>query len=37
MKIGHWVGLALVVLVSYYVGTKYPNLFNQVKGAVTGA
>lgn len=37
MKVGHWFGLLVVILVSYYVGTKYPNIFGQLKSTVTGA
>lgn len=37
MKTPHWIGAVLLVLVSYYIGTKYPNLLTSLKSTVTGS
>lgn len=32
MKIGHYAAAAVLLVVGYYLGTKYPNLLKKVTG-----
>lgn len=36
MKKAHWFGALVVLLVGYFVGVKYPDLFSSLKAKVTG-
>lgn len=37
MKMGHWVTIVVVLLVGYFVGTKYPGLLSRFTGGMASA
>ena len=32
MNYKHWIGAAVLLIVGYYVGTKYPNFWQNLPG-----
>jgi hypothetical protein len=37
MKLGHWITLAVVLIIGYAIGVKWPNLASNIPGIGGGS
>lgn len=37
MKKGHWIGVAVILIIGYIIGVKFPNIGQTLKGKISGA